>query len=163
MPTERPAAWSGVPLRQRQFRTFRDDLRSARRMSDMSQPIVYVDTSEVRAGRLDELKAAIAELTWFVEATEPRLLAYHVYFSDDGARMTVLHINPDLASLQFHMDVAGPLFRPIGEFITTFSIEVYGQPGETLVEHLRPKAEMLGGGSVRVHDLHTGFDRLPRG
>ena len=129
----------------------------------MSDPIVYVDTSEVRSGRLDELKAAMAELTRFVEANEPRLLAYHVYFSDDDARMTVLHINPDLASLQFHMEVAGPLFGPIGEFITMLSIDVYGQPDAALVERLRHKAEMLGGGSVRVHDLHAGFARLPSG
>ena len=129
----------------------------------MSQPIVYVDTSEVRAGRLDELKAAMAELARFVEPNEPRLLAYHVYFTDDGARMTVLHVNPDLASLQLHMDVAGPLFEPIGEFITMLSIDVYGEPDDAIVARLRQKAEMLGGGSVRVHDLHAGFDRLSLG
>jgi hypothetical protein len=28
----------------------------------MSQPIVYIDTSEVRPGRLDELKAAMNDL-----------------------------------------------------------------------------------------------------
>jgi hypothetical protein len=53
-----------------------------------SQPIVYVDTSEVRRGHLDELKATMDDLTEFVEANEPRLLGYHVYFSDDGDRMT---------------------------------------------------------------------------
>ena len=129
----------------------------------MSQPIMYVDTSEVTSGRLEELKVAMAELTRFVEANEPRLLAYHVYFSDNGERMTVLHVNPDLASLRFHMDVAGPLFEPIGEFITMRSIDVYGRPDDAIVQSLRQKAEMLGGGSVRVHDLHVGFDRLSMG
>jgi len=127
----------------------------------MPQPIVYVDTSEVRAGRLEELKAAMDDLKMFVEANEPQLLAYHVYFSDDGTRMTVLHINPDSASLEFHMKVAGPKFRPIGEFITMLAIDVYGRPGDALVDQLRRKAEMLGSGTVRVHDLHTGFARLP--
>ena len=41
----------------------------------MTAPIVYVDTSDVRAGRLAELRAAMAELTDFVEANESRLLA----------------------------------------------------------------------------------------
>jgi hypothetical protein len=132
-------------------------------MGIMSQPIVYVDTSEVRAGRLDELKAAMAELTRFVEANEPRLLAYQVYFTDHDARMTVLHINPDPASLQFHLDVAGPLFGPIGEFITMLSIDVYGRPDEGIVARLRKKAETLGGGCVRIHDFHAGFARLPAG
>jgi hypothetical protein len=129
----------------------------------MPQPIVYVDTSEVRAGRLDELKAAMEDLRMFVEANEPQLLAYNVYFSNNGTRMTVLHINPDPASLEFHMKVAGPLFHPIGQFINLLAIDVYGWPGQELVDQLRHKAEMLGSGTVRVHDLHSGFARLSTG
>jgi hypothetical protein len=132
-------------------------------LAGMSQLIVYVDTSEVRNGRLNELKVAMDDLTEFVEANEPRLLAYNVYFSDDGARMTVLHINPDSASLEFHMKVAGPKFPPIGEFINLLAIDVYGQPADSLVDRLRQKAEMLGSGSVRVHELHAGFARLLTG
>ena len=124
------------------------------------QPIVYVDTSEVRSGQLKELKAAMDDLTRFVEANEPQLIAYNVYFSEAGDRMTVLHINPDRASLEFHMDVAGPRFPPIGEFINMLGIDVYGDPGEALVERLRKKAEMLGAGAVRIHQLHAGFARL---
>jgi Antibiotic biosynthesis monooxygenase len=127
----------------------------------MSQPIVYVDTSEVRPGRLEELKAAMDDLARFVQANEPQLLAYNVYFTDDGTRMTVLHINRDSASLQFHMNVAGPKFPPIGEFIRMLSIDVYGRPDDGLVEILRQKAAMLGSGTVRVHDFHAGFARLP--
>ena len=124
------------------------------------QPIVYVDTSEVRAGRLAELKAAMTDLADFVQAHEPQLLAYEVYFSDNGTRMTVLHINADRESLERHMDVAGPRFPPIGEFITMLAIDVYGDPGDALVARLRQKAELLGTGTVRVHELHAGFARL---
>jgi hypothetical protein len=127
----------------------------------MSQPIVYVDTSEVRAGRLDELKAAMKDLTEFVEANQPQLIAYHVYFSDDGTRMTVLHINRDSASLRVHLAIAGPKFPPIGELIDMLAIDVYGRPDDDLVEQLRDKAEMLGRGMVRVHDRQVGFTRLP--
>ncbi|MFC8799272.1 hypothetical protein ACFT2C_16175 [Promicromonospora sp. NPDC057138] len=129
----------------------------------IAQPIVYVDTSEVRTGRLEELKAAMDDLAEFVEANEPRLLAYNVYFSDDGARMTVLHINPDSEALEFHMKVAGPKFPPIGEFINMLAIDVYGNPDDALVDRLRQKAELLGSGSVRVHQLHAGFARLLMG
>jgi hypothetical protein len=37
----------------------------------MTQPIVYLDTSEVRSGRLAELKAAMSDLARFVQANEP--------------------------------------------------------------------------------------------
>jgi hypothetical protein len=127
----------------------------------MPQHIVYIDTSEVRPGRLEELKAAMNDLARFVQANEPQLLAYNVYFSDDGTRMSVLHINPDAASLERHMKVAGPKFPPIGEFIRLLYIDVYGRPNAGLVEELRQKAKMLGSGTVRVHDFHAGFARLP--
>ena len=54
---------------------------------DMSDAIVYVDTSDVREGALEELKAAIKELVDFIDANEPRIIAYNVYFTDDGSRI----------------------------------------------------------------------------
>lgn len=60
----------------------------------MSEAIVYVDTSEVREGALEDLKMAIKELADFVDANEPQLLAYNIYLSDDGTKMTVMHIHP---------------------------------------------------------------------
>lgn len=123
----------------------------------MSQPIVYVDTSEVLPGKLGELKAAMADLAQFVEANEPQLIAYNVYFHDDGNRMTVLHINQDSASLDEHMRIAGPRFPPIGALIRMLAIDVYGRPHESLVQRLKEKANLLGDGIVRVHDWHAGF------
>ena len=58
----------------------------------MSQPIVYVDTSKARPGRLAELKVAMNDMARFVQANEPQLLADNVYFSDDGTRLSVLHM-----------------------------------------------------------------------
>jgi hypothetical protein len=123
---------------------------------------VYVDTSEVRPGRLEELKAAMNDLARFVQANEPQLFAYNVYYNDDGTRMSVLHINPDSASLELHIKVAGPKFPPISELIRLLSIDVYGRPDDGLIEGLQQKAERLGGGIVRVHDLHAGFARVPK-
>ena len=127
----------------------------------MTGPIVYVDTSEVRAGRFAELRAAMTELADFVEANESRLLAYHVCFSAETNRMTVIHVNPDSAALEFHLDVAGPRFAPIGEFIDMQAIDVYGGPDITVVDRLRAKASALGRGVVRLHGMHAGFCRLP--
>ncbi|QLG62277.1 putative quinol monooxygenase [Halorarum salinum] len=125
----------------------------------MADRIVYVDRSAVRDGKLAELEAAMSELVEFVGANVPGMLSYDVYFSDDGARMTVVHTHADPASLATHMDVAGPKFPPIGEFVDLEAIDVYGRPGEELVQRLRGKATELGSGTVSVHDRHDGFDR----
>lgn len=120
-------------------------------------PIVYVDRSRVREGRLDELREAMAELADFVAANEPDIRSYDVYFDAEGERMTVVHTHADAASLAHHMAVAGPEFPPIAAFIEFEGIDVYGRPDDDLVEELRAKAEALGGGRVRIHDHHAGI------
>jgi quinol monooxygenase YgiN len=128
----------------------------------MSRPLVYVDTSEVRDGALEELRGAIDELVEFVEANEPQLIAYSVYLSDDGRQMTVVHVHTDSASLEYHMEVAGPAFRRFADadLITLSSIRVYGEPSEKAVSQLHEKARLLGCSDVTVHALHAGFGRF---
>jgi hypothetical protein len=126
----------------------------------MSDPIVYIDRSQVREGRLEDLKLALGGLIEFIEANEPRLLAYNVYFSDDGTEVNVVHIHPDSDSLDFHMEVAGPLFPRFAGFVNLLAIDVYGYPSEAVVEQLRQKARLLGNGTVRVHGPNAGFSRL---
>jgi quinol monooxygenase YgiN len=127
----------------------------------MSKALVYVDTSEVREGALEELKGAIEELVEFVEANVPQILAYNVYLSDDGNRMTVVHVHADAASLDQHMDVAGPAFRRFADLLTLSSIRVYGEPSEKAVRQLHEKARQLGCEDVMiVPGAHAGFSRL---
>jgi len=122
--------------------------------------IVYIDHSEVCDGRLDELKTAIKELAEFVKAKEPRIIAYNVYFTEGGKRMTVIHIHPDSASLEFHMKVAGPEFPKFADFVNMLTINIYGEINEGLLEQLRKKAQMLGNAIVVVHGFHAGLARF---
>jgi len=126
----------------------------------VTQPLVYVDTSDVRDGSLEELKGAIAELADFVKENEPQLISYNVYFSEDGSEMTVMHMHRDAASLDFHMDVAGPRFSKFADLLTLSAIHIYGEPSEKALEQLRDKVRLLGSGEVTVHPLHAGFSRL---
>jgi hypothetical protein len=126
----------------------------------MSDVILYVDTSDVREGALEELKPAIKRLVDFVEANEPQLVAYNVYFTEDGSRMTVVSVHPDSASLEYHMRVAGPLFREFVELVTLSSIHIYGEPSEKVLQQSLEKARLLGRATVVVESLHAGFTRV---
>jgi len=128
----------------------------------MSQPLVYIDSSEVRPGKLGQLKAAIAELARFVEENEPELISYSVYFDESETRMSVAHVHADAASLDFHLETAGPLFERFADLVTLSSIHIYGEPSETALDQLRDKLRMLGAGDVIVHDPHAGFVRLTK-
>jgi len=126
----------------------------------MSEPIVYIDRSDVREGKLGELKAAIEELVNFVESNEARAIAYSVYLNEDGSQMTVVQVHPDSASLEFHMEVAGPAFPKFKNLIQLSTIEIYGKPSAWLRKQLFDKARMLGSGTVAVHKLQAGFTRF---
>ena len=137
------------------------ETRAAASGGDVPGPIVYIDHSEVREGRLEELRAALRELAAWVEEHEPSLPGYSVYFSQDAGRVSVVHLHAEPASLALHMEVAGPRFAPFAKLVNLLRIDVYGDPGEAIVERLRDKARLLGTGTVAVHPFHAGFARLP--
>jgi hypothetical protein len=125
----------------------------------MSHFVVYLDTSEVRPGVLGKLKVAMGQLASFVETNEPRIIAYNVYFSGDGSRMSVLHIHEDLPSLEYHLKVAGPQFPPIAPLVKLLTIEIFGAVTAEIMKQLQAKADLLGG-TVIIHDFGSGFTRV---
>jgi hypothetical protein len=126
----------------------------------VSDPIVVIDSSEIREGKLEELKTALEELAAFVEANEADPVAYNVYFNEDATRMTVVQIHPNSASMELHMKVAGPIFRKFGELVELSRVDLYGRPSDTLREQMRQKAQLLGNAPVVVNELHAGFSRF---
>lgn len=126
----------------------------------MSEPIVYIDHSNIREGKLTEVMAGVQELVDFVDTHEPQLLAYGFYIDEPGMRMTLIAIHPNSSSLELHMEIGGPAFRKFIELIDLRMIEVYGRPSNRVLGQLQQKVEMLGrNGTVVVHDRYAGFAR----
>ena len=129
-----------------------------------SEPIVYIDHSDVRDGSLQELKAGVRRLVEFIDAREPQLISYGFYIDEAASKMTVVAVHPDSASLELHMDVGGAEFRKLGHLLTLTSIECYGRPSERALEQLREKAATLGdSGSVVSIGRFAGFTRARAG
>ena len=126
----------------------------------MSSPILVVDSSDIREGKLREVKAGVELLVAFVEANEAEPLAYDIYFDEAGTLMTVVQIPPDSASLGRHLTVAGPVFRRFADLLTLGRVDVYGKVIEAALEQMRGKAQLLGNAAVVVHELHSGFSRF---
>jgi hypothetical protein len=125
----------------------------------MGQPIVYVDVSDIRDGKLDELEAAMDHLAGFVEAHMPRVVSYGFFLDKERRTMTVVAVHPDSDSLEFHLDEGNEEFRKFGDLLDLSRIEVYGEVSDGVKERLDRKARMLGRGTVNVHELHAGFAR----
>jgi hypothetical protein len=135
---------------------------SGRRTISASEPIVYIDHSDIREGSLDELKAGVQRLVEFIETREPQLIAYGFYIDENAGNMIVVAVHPDSASLELHMDVGGPEFRKLGHLLTLTAIECYGRPSERALEMMRDKAAALGDGRMVMSiGRFAGFAHLP--
>ncbi len=126
----------------------------------MNGAILYVDRSQVRPGKLDDVKAAIRSLVDLVEPREPQLLAYSFYLDEAAQRMTVVAVHPNAASMELHMDVGAPGFRRFEGLVDLYSIEVYGIPSERVREQLAEKARLLGASArITIQEQYAGFTR----
>jgi hypothetical protein len=126
----------------------------------MTETIVYIDRSDIRPGKVEELELGVSRLVEFIRAREPQLLFYGFSIDRAASSMTVVAVHPDSASIELHLRIGGPEFRKLADCIDLRSIELYGRPSETVLQLLDEKARALGeGGSVVVHDLHAAFGR----
>jgi hypothetical protein len=124
-----------------------------------TEPIVYIDRSDIREGSLDELKAGVRRLVDYIGAREPQLITYGFYIDEEAATMTVVAVHPDSASLELHLDIGSREFSKLAHLITLTAIECYGQPSERALEQLRRKAATLGdGGTVVSIGRFAGFN-----
>jgi len=126
----------------------------------VTEPIIVVDSSEIREGTLDDVRQAMHDLASFVEANVPRVLAYHMYLDEARTRMTVVQVHADSSSAAFHMKTSASMFRAFAELIRLSTMDVYGKPSDELLELLRQKVRLLGGAKMTVHVLEAGFTRL---
>ena len=88
-------------------------------------PFIYVGTTSVKPGRLPDLRNQLAEVIDFVETNEPRMTAFHCYLNDAGDRLTIVHVHPDSASMEFHMQVNATHFATAFDNLDTVISEQY--------------------------------------
>jgi len=122
-------------------------------------PIVYIDSSRIRPGRLADVARAATALSAFIEANNPHIVSYNFYLDEAAGRMTVVAVHPDSAALQLHMEVGDAEFRKFADLLELASIDVYGEVSESVRGALDRKAAMLGEGAVTLHLPHAGFGR----
>ncbi|HEY4867671.1 MAG TPA: hypothetical protein VIK45_19390 [Candidatus Dormibacteraeota bacterium] len=134
------------------------DLRGG---EDMPGPFIFIATNRLKEGRLDDERKRVPGLCDFVEAKEPRLMAFHEYVNENGTEVGVVQVHADAGSMEFHMQVIRErAARAYAETLeATTSIQVFGTPSVSILEMLRQQA---GSGiplSIKPHHL-GGFTRL---
>jgi len=127
----------------------------------MSGPFIFIATNRLKPGKFDEEKARVPGLAEFIEANEPRLLAFNEYANEAGTEVAVVQVHTDADSMAFHMEVvAERAAAAYAETVdATTGIQVFGTPSDAVVEMLRRQAG--AGVPLRVKPHHLGgFTRL---
>jgi hypothetical protein len=127
----------------------------------MAGPFIFIATNKLKTGKLEAERRRVPGLVDFIAANEPRLIAFNEYANDEGTEVGVVQVHPDADSFEFHMGTVRE--RAASAYAETLdattSIQVFGEPTETILDMLRRAA---GGGvqfTVKQHHL-GGFTRL---
>ncbi len=122
----------------------------------MSGPFIFIATNRLKPGKLAARGKRVPGLVDFVEANEPRLIAFNEYVNADGTEVAVVQIHPDADSMAFHMEVvAERAAAAYAETVdATTSIQVFGMPSKTVLEMLERQAGV--GMPLTVKSSHLG-------
>jgi hypothetical protein len=126
----------------------------------MAGPFIFIATNKLKEGKLEAERRRVPGLSDFIEASEPRLLAFNEYANEDGTEVSVVQVHPDADSFEFHMGVVRERAeRAYAETLEgTTSVQVYGTPSDGILEMLRQQAGSGVALTVRPHHL-GGFTR----
>ena len=122
----------------------------------MAGPFIFIATNRLKPGKHEDEKRRVPGLVDFVQANEPRLIAFNEYANEAGTEVAVVQIHPDADSMAFHMatiaERAASAYADTVE--STLSVQVFGTPSGAVLEMLRRQAGP--GVSLTVKSSHLG-------
>jgi hypothetical protein len=126
----------------------------------MTGPFIFIATNRLKQGKLEGEKKRLPQLIDFIQANEPRLIAFNEYANEEGTEVAVVQVHPDADSMVFHMElIAERAASAYADTIdATTNIQVFGTPSGTVTEMLRRQAGAGVPLSVKPHHL-GGFTR----
>jgi hypothetical protein len=127
----------------------------------MAGPFIFIASNRLKPGKLGAERLRVPGLVEFIEANEPRVIAFNEYANEDATDVSVVQIHPDTDSFEFHMQVVRErAARAYEETLdATTGIQVFGTPTVAIMEMLRSAAGT--GVQYTVNPLHLGgFTRV---
>lgn len=122
----------------------------------MPSPFIFIATNRLKPGRLDLERDRVPGLVEFVEANEPRLIAFNEYVNEAGDEVTVVQVHPDAESMEAHMAIVRDRAQEAyaQTLDATVRIQVFGRPTQAILDSLRQQAG--NGVEISVNGEHLG-------
>jgi hypothetical protein len=125
----------------------------------VNSPFVYVGTWTIKPGKLEEAKQFLSEHTAFIEEREPRLIAFHAFFDEEGGKASVVQVHPDSASMELHMEVIAEHMGAAFDVIDTILSEQYYGPMSQSLSDTLAQWETPGVAVTKMPVHEAGFTR----
>ena len=108
----------------------------------MQAPLIFIATNRLKPGRLVQERSRVPGLVDFIEANEPRVIAFNEYVNEAGDEVSVVQVHPDAASMEKPLGLVAERARAAySETLdATVRIQVFGRPSEALLPGLRRQA-----------------------
>ena len=108
----------------------------------MSSPFIFIATNRLKPGRLERERRRVPRLVEFIEASEPRVIAFNEYVNEAGDEVTVVQFHPDAESMEAHMAIVRERAQEAyaDTLDATVRIQVFGRPTDAIFNALRQQA-----------------------
>jgi hypothetical protein len=127
----------------------------------MPGPVIFVATNRLKPRSLERERARVGTLVDFIEANEPRVIAFNEYVNEAGNEVAVVQVHPDPASLEAHLAIVGERARAAyaDTLEATVRVQVFGEPSEEMLAILERQAG--DGVEIVLYPEHLGgFTRV---
>jgi hypothetical protein len=68
----------------------------------VSVPFIFIATNRLKPRKLNSEQKRLPDLIDFIQANEPRLIAFNEYANEEGTEVAVVQVHPDADSMVFH-------------------------------------------------------------
>jgi hypothetical protein len=122
----------------------------------MTGPFIFIATNRLKQAKFDREQKRLPDLIDFIQANEPRLIAFNEYANEEGTEVAVVQVHPDADSMVFHMElIAERAASAYADTIeATTNIQVLGTPSGTVTDMLRRQAG--AGVPLSIKPRHLG-------
>jgi CO dehydrogenase/acetyl-CoA synthase delta subunit len=119
-------------------------------------PFIFIATNRLKAGRLDLERERVPNLAEFIEANEPRLIAFNEYVNEAEDEVTVVQVHPDAGSMETHLEIVGERAQKAyaQTLDATVHVQVFGRPTQAILDTLRQQASSAV--EINVNGEHLG-------
>jgi len=128
----------------------------------MSEPIIFISNQRVKEGKLEGYKRYYRQVAEQAKAEKPGTVAHLAYVNEYGNELTIIHVFPDAEAMELHMKGVDELAKKAYEYVEIISFEIYGKPGDSVLNMIMQIAGSGAGLSIKPQRI-GGYIRLRSG